>query len=145
MIRSTGETRLFELRVLPREGSSYGMALYQPEPGRSSRTEKVVQIWGDPLRAVMDLVLAALRQGGYRTYDLGRRSVPFRLQEETGVRLGLLFVAVKPLRKLSRITAISERVGAMSTEETYYWFSKTTRRKRVGNARRALRILMAEE
>lgn len=145
MIRSADEKRPFELRVVQREGSSYGMALYQPELGRSSRTERIVQIWGDPLRAVMDHVLAALRQGGYRTFDLGRRSVPYRLREEDGVRLGLIFLAIKPLRKLSRITAISENVGEMSTEEIYYWFSKTTHRKRKGCARRALRILMAEE
>ena len=40
--------------------------------------------------------------------------------------LGLLMLAVKPLRKSSRMTDISEQIQSMASEEAYYWFSKMT-------------------
>ena len=38
-----------------------------------------------------------------------------------GGGLGLLFLAVKPLRKVARMTSISEQVRGMTDEEAYYW------------------------
>jgi len=73
------------------------------------------------------------------------RKAPFRLSEEDGVRLGLLFLAVKPLHKLARIEAVSERIRSMEPEELYYWFSKGTSTAEGHRAQRALRILIAEE
>ncbi len=52
---------------------------------------------GSVLRAVSDQVLDALKRSGYRATDLGAsRREPFALSEEAGVRLGLLFLAIKP-------------------------------------------------
>src|SRR5947209_14798855 len=115
--------RLFELRVVRAGPTDYGLALHQPPaPGRQNGRPngtwpRVVHIWGTPLQMVMDQVLAALKEAGYRPSDLSRnRQAPFKLPEETGVRLGLLFLAVKPLRKIGRMTAISEQVHAMTGE-----------------------------
>jgi len=94
----------------------------------------------------MDQVLIALRKSKYKPTDLRRsRQAPFSLKEEEGVRLGVLFMAVKPLRKLSRIEAISERVQGMELEELYYWYSKSTAAHDGRRARKAFRILIAEE
>jgi hypothetical protein len=144
--------RPFELRVI-REGSTeYSLALFQrPAGGRDNGTHdgewpRVVHLWGTPLQMVMDQVLAALKEAGYRPADLARnRQSPFQLPEETGVRLGLLFLAVKPLRKIGRMTAISEQVQAMTGEETYYWFSKATTAATARRAQKAMRMLLAEE
>lgn len=140
----------FELHVFPNGDSAYGLALYQKRPGKNGAGEveptKVVQVWGDPLRSVMDQVLVALRKSKYRPTDLRRsRQVPFILKEEEGVRLGVLFMAVKPLRKLSRIEAISERIRGMELEELYYWYSKSTAERDGHRAQKAFRILIAEE
>jgi hypothetical protein len=98
------------------------------------------------MEAVLDRVLEAIRKNGFRAGDLKPgRKIPFELSEETGVRLGLLFLAVKPLRRLDRITAISETVRQMESEEAYYWFAKCSRPELSRRACRALRILLAEE
>lgn len=140
----------FELRVVPKGDAAYGLALYQNRPNRNGAAKadpvRVVQVWGDPLRAVMDHVLVALRKSKYKPTDLRRsRQAPFNLHEEEGVRLGVLFMAVKPLRKLSRIEAISQRVQDMEPEELYYWYSKSTAKRDGRRARKAFRILIAEE
>jgi len=158
--------RSFELRVIPLDSpvaaqhgaGEYGLALNQttplphPEGARGSarvRGEEprpLVRIWGTTFRAIVDRVLAALKDNGYRASELSRtRKAPFLLSEESGVRLGLLFLAAKPLRKLSRMEAISNAIWAMSPEEAYYWFSKCTDGATGRRARRALRLLLATE
>jgi hypothetical protein len=144
--------RPFELRVVRRGDSEYGLALHREPPASRDQPDEnghwplVVQAWGTPLRSVMDQVLAALKAAGYRATDLSRtRQAPFALEETQGVRLGLLFLAVKPLRKVARMTSISEQVDGMTDEEAYYWFSKTTAALSARRAQRALRVLLAEE
>jgi hypothetical protein len=142
----------FELRVVRRGQTDYGLALHRrPVSGRDHAEENgkwplVVQTWGTPLKSVMDQVLATIKEAGYRTTDLSRaRQAPFALSEAQGVRLGLLFLAVKPLRKMTRMTTIAEQVRGMTDEEAYYWFSKTTTAATARRAQRAMRVLLAEE
>ncbi len=140
----------FQLQVIPKGDTAYGLALYQKRPGKygaaNAEPTKVVQVWGDPLRSVMDQILAALKKSRYKPTDLRRsRQLPFNLKEEEGVRLGVLLLAVKPLRKLARIEAISERIRGMELEELYYWYSKSTAERDGHRARKAFRILIAEE
>jgi hypothetical protein len=151
------QSRPFELRVIlladcaagGRGDDEYGLALYQ-HPVRARVTQEqepqlVVRIWGTAFRAIVDRVLAALKDNGYRASELSKtRKAPFLLSEESGVRLGLLCLAAKPLRKLSRMEAISNAIWAMSPEEAYYWFSKCTESSNGRRAQRALRILFAE-
>jgi hypothetical protein len=61
------------------------------------------------------------------------------------IKLGLLFMMVKPLSKGERITSISQGLKTMPVEEAYYWFSKCADPKFRERARRALRILLAGE
>ncbi len=137
----------FELRVVPRPGSEYGLALYQMPPRANGHAPKmclVAQVWGLPLRAVADHVFRALRKSGHRATELSRaRHEPFILDEDTGVRLGLLFLAVKPLHKSGRIDAISAALRSMASEEAYYWFSKCAAGRTARFAQRALRIMLA--
>ena len=101
---------------------------------------------GVKLQAVADHVLEALRRAGYKATELSpRRRKPFRLDEETGLRLGLLFLTVAPLSRVDRIEAISRELRAMPSEETYYWYSKCTDPHGSGRAQQALRTLLAAE
>jgi hypothetical protein len=103
-----------------------------------------VTLGGDTLRAVSDHVLDALREAGYKATDLSPvRRAPFRLPEAVGVRLGLVFLAVKPLNRLDRIEAISHGIRQMTLEELYYWYSKCTATDTAGQAQKALRLLLA--
>lgn len=149
MVAASADRR-FELRVLPRGERSYGLALLQARSvGRNGRGREfvpVVRVWGDPLRVVLDQVLAVVKKAGYRATDLSRtRREPFWLREEDGVRLGLLFLGIKPLRRLGRVEGIAEHVRGMEPEEAYYWYSKATAADTARRGQRAFRILMARE
>lgn len=142
----------FELRVEPDRSGDYGLSLFrlpargETRNGSGDGWQLVARVQGMPMRSVMDQVLSALKRSGYRATDLSRsRKTPFQFNEETGVRLGLLLLAVKPLRKSSRMTDISERVQAMASEEAYYWFSKTTDHNLGRRSQKAMRILLAKE
>ncbi len=155
------ETRNFDLRVLPIATSAPGepayrlalfqrsveppaeqRGLYEPEP---PPTHKIAELGGATLRAVADYVMEALRANGYRPTDLGPgRREPFRLAEETGVRLGLLFLAARPITKVERIEVIAQGIRAMTSEEAYYWYSKCTGGPAAERAQRALRVLLAD-
>lgn len=150
----------FELRVIhltnrltgKRHEGEYGVALYQ-EPVRSRARNPhvetprlVARVWGTPFRCTVDRTLATIKDNGYRASDLSKtRGAPFILDEESGVRLGLLFLATKPLRKSARIEAISGAIWTMGAEEAYYWFSKCADDGTGRRARRALRLLLAAE
>ena len=140
---------VFELRVLSRDGLGYGVALYRMEVQRGNADpagELVIRVWGDPLLGVLDRVLAAIRRAGYRSTDLSaKRRAPFRIAEEDAVRLGLLFAALKPLRKHRRIEEVARAVSSMEPEEAHYWFSKVTTGPEQGRVRRALRIMVSDE
>lgn len=139
----------FELRVLPRDGLGYGVALYRVEAHRGDAGptgELVIRVWGEPLLGVLDQVLATIRRAGYRSTDLGlKRRAPFKIAEEDAVRLGLLFAALKPLRKHRRIEEVARAVVSMEPEEAHYWFSKVTTGPDQDRVRRALRIMVSDE
>jgi hypothetical protein len=142
----------FELRIESSADGDYGVALFRhPARGESSNgtaheLQLVIRVHGTPMRSVMDQILATIKQAGYRPSDLSRsRKTPFLLPEEPGVRLGLLLLAVKPLRKSSRMAEISEQVHAMADEEAYYWFSKMTDQRVGRRSQKAMRILLARE
>jgi hypothetical protein len=137
--------------------TSYTLTLAQrivePDPdqlpsGRRSQAgmTTIVSLNGDNLKAVADHVIEALRQGGYKATNLSpERARPFYLPETVGVRLGLVFMAVKPLSKLRRIEAISHGIRQMPLEEAYYWYSKCTDADTADRAQKALRVLLAAE
>jgi hypothetical protein len=143
--------KAFELRVEPGNTTDYGLALYRlpargEAKGDGDRWQFVVRVQDVPMRAVMDQVLTTIKQAGYHPYNLARtRKAPFALSEELGVRLGLVMLAVKPLRKTSRMADVSEHIRGMTAEEAYYWFSKVTDAGQGRRSQKALRILLAKE
>jgi hypothetical protein len=147
----------FELRVVIESGEGYRLEftqkiietvpdqpyLYQ-QPNIKARVS--VELGGNNLRAVADVVLEALRQNGYKPTDLSvARQEPFHLDEQTGVRLGLIFLAIKPISKANRIEAISQGVRQMTAEELYYWYSKCSGGAGAERVLKALRILLSSE
>jgi hypothetical protein len=117
--------------------------LYEAAP---EATRRVAELGGATLRAVADHVMDALRANSYKPTELGAgRREPFSLAEETGVRLGLLFLAIRPITKVDRIEVIALGIRAMTSEEAYYWYSKCTGGPAAERAQRALRVLLAED
>ncbi len=157
-----GDALPFELRMIPENdpntgGASYHLDLFQrrvqpPSIQKSlyrqdpKEMDKVVELGGSNLRAVANHVLETLRENGYKATDLNpSRREPFKLEEEWGVRLGLLFLSIKPLSKIDRVELISQGIRDMTSEELYYWYSKCTQKKSGKRAQKALRILLAED
>ena len=141
MIRQT--TDAFELRLFPHGDTGFGVELTQDRNGRTER--KVVRCWGSNLVAVHDHLLDALKNSGHRPTDLKRtRRKPFALPETVGVRLGLLLLAVKPLRKTRRIEDVSMAVRELADDEAFYWYAKTIDSRHGRRAQRAFRDLMSD-
>lgn len=150
----------FILEVQPEDQHNYALTLkqrvivkdeeppqrklqYGAGPGKLST---IVTLGGPNLRAVAGQVLNALREAGYKPTDLSpRRKKPFHLPEPVGVRLGLLFLAVKPLSKMSRVEEIAHGISRMPHEEAYYWYSKCTAADTAERAQKALRVLLSAE
>ena len=133
----------------PRDDLGYSVALYRVGPHRADADppgELVIQVSGDPLLGTLDQVLAVIRRAGYRSTDLSAtRRAPFQIAEEDAVRIGLLFAALKPLRKHRRLEEVARAISSMEHEEAYYWFSKVTTGPGQGRVRRALRIMVSDE
>jgi hypothetical protein len=68
-----------------------------------------------------------------------------RLAEDRGVRLALLLMAVKPLRKVSRIEQVATGLRHMTDDEVYYWYSKCSDLETGQRAQRALRLLLSRD
>jgi len=147
----------FELRVLPEAEGRYRLAFAQTLVDKNApagltscpapvKTRVEVELGGDTLRAVADVVIEALRQNGYKATDLGaNRREPFHLDEASGVRLGLVFLAAKPISKASRLEQISHGIRLMTAEELFYWYSKCTTGPAAERAQKALRVLLSDD
>ena len=152
----------FEIQVMIEPGTnpalaSYRLALFQrpvvppaKQPGDSQiappQRHLICELGGTSLKAAADAILEALRLNGYAATDLGaKRREPFQLTEESGVRLALIFLAIRPISKVSRIEEISRGIRSMTGEELYYWFAKCTTIGIADRAQKALRLLLSEE
>lgn len=121
----------------------FGQIPRQPAPIAPKHPSRVATLSGTPLQLIADYLLDALQQAGYRPTDLSpQRQTPFHLPEVVGVRLGLLFLALKPLSKLTRLETIAAAIHHMPVEEAYYWYSKCTTPPTADQAQIALRILL---
>ena len=142
--------RQFELRIFKRKGKELGLT-FSEQPSEIDQKAKMskqkeIKIWGLPFKVMTETLLNTLKKHGYRPTELSPpRIKPFSLNETSGVRLGLLFFTLKPLRKVSRMEEIVAGIDRMSDEEAYYWYSKCTNGRNALRSRKALRILLSEE
>ena len=144
--------RQFELKVVKRKEDEIGLS-FSEQPSRSdisskSKKNKVkeIKIWGLSLKVMTETLLNTLKKQGYKPTALTlKRREPFRLKENTGVRMGLFFFTLKPLRKVSRMEEIINGIERMSDEEAFYWYAKCANGINARRSRKALRILLSDE
>ncbi len=140
----------FRLVVEPLRDNEVRMRLVEQANGSPHPSpEDVIGLWGLPLHLSFGTVAELARQSGNSPSALrpGARK-PVELDEEQGVRVGLVFHGVKPLRKPERIQSVIDGIQRMSREEATYWFAKihtTESASARRRAMRALRIMLAEE
>jgi hypothetical protein len=137
--------RLF-LRMAQENGRRVGYILQESENGSKRKLDPLVRIWGASLDAATAQILDGLRASGHRSSVLRKQeSRPLPLTDTAGVRLALLFLAVKPLRKLRRLETVAAAIREMEPEETYYWLAKCSRQRVGRRACHALRVLLSKE
>lgn len=139
----------FLLSVEPENDNDFKLTLYQmPYKLRGQLQEppqRLETLSGWRVHAVRNIVLQEIKKNGYDPSTLkATRRDPYKLNEVSGVRLALIFLAVKPLQKLQRVEEIIDGVTRMSNEEAFYWYAKC-RNGLKNRALRALRILLSEE
>jgi hypothetical protein len=148
--RSSSTVRSFNLHLAPPSRSSstdgYGIRLDESF-GDGERRLATTIATASPLQAsrLLDALVAAVRASGRPVTTLSPlRRRPIVLDEAAGVRLAIAIFAIQRVTKPARIGQIVAAVGAMSTEETYYWYAKAVGPD-ADRIRRALRIFLAQE
>ena len=125
-----------ELRIEPNEDS-------KPLIGRKSKPVSVISGWH--LGTAEGYMKRVLKIAGYRARELRRgRKTPFPLNEELGVKLDLVFRALRDLKKRTKIEEVLLGIENMSREEALYWHSKIEQDKSKTEQRglKALRVLL---
>jgi len=125
----------------------YTCAISRDEDGRIVAIElrvkdlegrtREIRVNGNHAGHIAGSLFEVLRSGGIR----GRQwssDAPLQLKPALGIHAELLLRAVKPLRRIDRITSIAEGVAEMSREEASYWHAQTRHR----HGLKALRILI---
>lgn len=137
--------RGFRIVVRPGRGEAFGVTL-EESYGEYGGAITAPVCTATPAQAgrVVDAVFVAIRKSGHKPGVLAfRRKAPIRLGEAEGVRLALVLLATQPIAKHGRVRALVTGINAMSTEETYYWYSKCMGLEG-HRARKALRTLLAD-
>ncbi len=139
------KVRGFQLVVEPTGSDEFGVRLELTNGSVTTPAKTLASLRPREIASLMDALQAALRASHLqRTVLSSSRRKPILLDEAAGVRLALALVAVEPISRWSRREAILGGVAVMSTEEAYYWFARTTG-PIASRARRALRILLADD
>lgn len=145
-LTSVDTSRAFRITVQPAKSDTFGLVLEETY-GENGHTLAVHVTAATPARTgrITDAVFAALRGSGHPPSLLAfSQRAPMRLDEADGVRLALILLATRPVAKHARVRALVAGVNSMSTEETYYWYSKCIGTE-ASRARKALRTLLADD
>ena len=145
MTRANPIHRGFRLVVQPVDTDSFGLSIEETD-GSSEDARTVARVSADLLTPFLGALRTALRDSGHSPTMVGpsrRKAVP--LDEAAAIRFAIAINAAAPLTRPIRRLTIIEGVAAMSDEEAYYWYAKTTRVDSGRRALRALRILLADD
>ena len=126
-----------------RKARSRGKVKYElydkvEKEGRKASWEYVSCVSGWRISLLDHLVKKAKK--GYRG-EQPKQTNRFRVGEEDGVRLGLMFSGIQILHKMEKCEKIISTTQGMSREEAYYWYSKVRDKEFGGKGKRALRLL----
>lgn len=137
--------RGFRLLVRPEGPDAYGLRLEETNGRPETPPMLVCELDWRAVRRILPSVMEAVRASRLARSVLGpQRQKPVVLDESAGVRLALALLATGPVSKRGRVDVMAAAVADMSTEEAYYWYAKCMG-PQAARARRALRLLLAEE
>jgi hypothetical protein len=144
MTKRPGGDKRFAVIIHSGPDETYGFEL-EEATGPEQTWVKVARIDAKRARRLLAPLMEAVRSSGHPKTVLhpGQRD-PIILREQDGVRLALTMITTGPITKARRIDAMISGIAAMTTEEAYYWYAKTTGPD-ASRRRRALRLFLAED
>ncbi|MDI3482671.1 MAG: hypothetical protein PWQ88_542 [Candidatus Methanomethylophilaceae archaeon] len=138
----------YELRV-KLDGEDMLLELYEMPPigqqNKGRRGIKVSQVKESQLPMVQGAIARVLKNNKHAFSEVKRtRELPFKLNEEDGVRLELIFKAISSVKKRSKVEDIVLGIENMPREEAFYWHAKVTKGSdgSTSNGLKALRVLL---
>ncbi len=138
----------YELRVKLEEDDML-LELYEMPPighqEKGRKAKRVSFVKESQLSLVQGALSRVLKNNKHNFSEVKRtRRVPFKLSEEDGVRLELIFKAISSVKKRSKIEDIVMGIESMPREEAYYWHAKVTKgdARVTSNGLKAMRILL---
>jgi len=141
----------YELRV-KLEGEDMLLELYEMPPlgqqDKGRKGTKVSHVKESQLPMVQGAIARALKNNKQTYSDVKRtRRLPFKLNEEDGVRMELIFKAVSSVKKRSKMEDIVLGIENMPREEAFYWHAKVTKGSETStsNGLKALRVLLGRD
>lgn len=109
--------------------------------------QRLAGLAGRNLELVEARVLRRLGAAGFRGEYARRDPRAHRghvLDEQTALRLALMFRALAPMRHRDRMRAVAEGVEVMGREEAAYWLGMTMHRRNPRRVLTALRYLLTD-
>jgi hypothetical protein len=89
-------------------------------------------------------VLRRLKESGIRLDLLPIEGMGSALNEETALRLALLFRTLAPMRNRDNMRLVADGIESMGKEEAGYWLGMSVHRKNPRRVLTALRILLTD-
>lgn len=138
----------YELRASALAASDLELEVWQlpaPATPHLKAPKRIAGLHGRNLGLVENRVLKHLRALGVDPTGLrkGERRV-FVLDEESALRLGLLFRVLAPMRSRGHIRAVADGVEKMGKEEAAYWLGMAMHRRYPRRVLMALRFLLID-
>jgi len=138
----------YELRV-KLEGEEMLLELYEMPPigqqDKGRKGIKVSHVKESQLPMVQGAISRILKNNKYVYSEVKRtRKLPFKLNEEDGVRMELIFKAISSVKKRSKVEDIVLGIENMPREEAFYWHAKVTKgsESSTSNGLKAMRVLL---
>ena len=104
---------------------------------------RVAGLRGRNLELAENRAIRRLSSAGIKG-DLSANGGRFPLDEDSALRLGLMFRAIAPMRHRDRMRAVADGVDSMAREEAAYWLGMAMHRKNPRRVLTALRYLLTE-
>ncbi len=107
--------------------------------------KRIAGLHGRNLALIEPRLMRQLKQVGIDLTKIkGKEVKHFSLNEETALRLGLIFRVLAPMRNRDRMGECTEGIEAMGKEESAYWLGMAMHRKNPRRVLTALRYLLTE-
>jgi hypothetical protein len=139
---------LYQLKVEKLAGSDLSLEIWQlPSPATPhlKNAKRIAGLKGRNLALIEPRLLRQLKQVKIDLTHLKRGAVKeFNLDEESALRIGLMFRVLAPMRNRENMRCCAEGIELMGKEEAAYWLGMAMHRKNPRRVLMALRCLLID-